>query len=202
MKEHVHEIEVKYSIHQQKVNDIFDTLVGMGFHHKATYELFDTWLPPKAKSESLRVREQIQGKSRKFFLSSKTTKERDGEVKNKCEAESKISQLTRDVLINLASRVYGILPTVHKMRYVFQGRIASRYYTVAIDEVLDLGRFSGVYLEVETIVPFEVVDRKAMPDVKRMALKILKAAYKGEKKLKFRKQKLSYRKMALLHQSK
>ncbi len=201
MKEHVHEIEVKYTIHAEKVSDIFDTLMDMGFRHDATYDLIDTWLPPKEKNESLRVRKQIQGKSCKYFLSSKKTNEKDGEVKNKCEAESKIDEFARDVLIALALRMRAELPTVHKTRYSFKGRVGSRDYTVAIDEVVDLGRFSGFYFEVETLVPFGVSDAKAMPDVKRTALKILHAAYEGEKKLKFQKQLLSYRKMARLYKS-
>lgn len=201
MKVHVHEIEVKYVIHSEKVSDIFDTLMDMGFRHKATYNLVDMWLPPKEKSESLRIREQTQGKTRKYFLSSKKTKETNGEGKNKCEAESKIDEFTRDVLIGLALRMRSVLPVVRKTRYSWQGRIRSRDYTVVVDEVVDLGRFSGFYLEVETLVPYNKVDPKAMDDVKHIALKILHAAYDGEENLKFSHAKLSYRKMAKIHQA-
>lgn len=201
MKVHVHEIEVKYTINSDKVNDIFDTLTDMGFRHKATYDLVDTWLPPKEKSESLRVREQIQGKSRKYFLSSKKTKEKDGEGKNKCEAESKIDEFTRQVLIGLALRMRSVLPVVRKTRYSWQGRIRSRDYTVVVDEVVNLGRFSGFYFEVETLVAYNTVDPAAMEGVKRLALQILHAAYDGEKNLKFAHATLSYRKMAKIHQA-
>lgn len=198
MKEHVHEIEVKYVVHQKKVNDIFDTLVNMGFRHKSTCELVDMWLSPKRKGESLRIRKQTQDKSVKYLLSRKKTTEKDGEVKNKCEAESKISASKYRTLSASAKRVSGQLLKVCKTRYTFEGRIGKRRYTVAVDEVVDLGHFSGFYFEVETLVPFKVVDRKAMPDVKRTALQILNDAYEGEK-LRFQKQKLSYRKMARLH---
>lgn len=201
MKEHVHEIEVKYAIHGKKVNDIFDALMDLGFRHKATYDLVDMWLPPKEEKESLRVREQIQGGVRKYFLSSKKTHVKDGGIKNKCEAESRIDEFTRQVLIGLALRMRSTLPVVRKTRYTWKGKVGGREYTVAIDEVVDLGRFSGFYFEVETLVPLNTNDPKAMDDVKRMAAKILEAAYAGEKNLQFRYEKLSYRKMARLYQA-
>jgi adenylate cyclase class IV len=201
MKTHVHEIEVKYSIHGTKVNDIFDTLMDLGFRHKATYDLVDMWLPPKEKGESLRVREQIDGTSRKYLLSSKKSNEKDGEIKNKCEAESQIDDFIREVVIGLALRIRDSLPVVRKTRYHWQGRIGARDYTVAIDEVLDLGRFSGFYLEVETLVPADKADPAAKDDVKRIALQILETAYKAEENLTFSYVKLSYKKMAKIYQA-
>lgn len=201
MKQHVHEIEAKYAIQGKKVKDIFDVLMDLGFRHKATYDLVDMWLPPKEEKESLRIREQIQGTSRKYLLSSKKTNAKDEGIKNKCEAESRIDEFTRQVLIGLALRMRSALPVVRKTRYSWQGRIGSRDYTIAIDEVFDLGRFSGFYLEVETLVPFNTIDPEAMDDVKHTALKILNSAYEGEKNLKFSYAKLSYRKMAKIHQS-
>jgi len=201
MKEHVHEIEVKYVIHEEKVDDIFDVLLSQGFVHKATYDLVDRWLPPKEAKESLRVREQTQGNTTKYFFSSKKTNEKLGRIKNKCEAESEIDEFIKDALIGIALRVRSPLPEVRKRRYSWQGRLGSRDYTVVIDEVFDLGRFSGFYFECETLVPFEVSDPKAKDAVERLALRILRAAYKAEKRLKYKYANLSYRKMAKIHQA-
>lgn len=201
MKEHVHEIEVKYVIQPAKVKNIAAALEKLGFTHKSTTTVTDRWL--RIGKDSVRLREQKKGANGiKYFLASKKTIEKDDGLKNKCEAECKINKFTRDVLLKLAKQKRRALPIVHKSRTSWTAIINDREYTAVIDHVEKLGEFNGYYFELETLIPFDVNDPGAKADVKALASKILTAAYKGAKGKPTECEQMSYRRMALAYMAK
>ncbi len=200
-KQHCHEIEVKYKVQKDKVEKIIASLEKLGFTFKSTTKVMDKWLPIGKEWIRLREEKKINGGS-KHQIASKKTIEKDGGLKNKCEAESDINKFTSSVLLNLAKQIRRALPTVHKTRTTFAATINGRKYTAVIDHVEKLGKFNGYYFELETLVPFKVDDPTAKSDVKKLASKLLSLAYKGVKGKPTKCELMSYRKMALAQQAK
>ena len=209
-KEHCHEIEVKYTVKSDKVEKIKTALERLGFTFKSTAKIVDKWLP--VGKEWVRLREQkklVTNKSgetkfgdSKFEVGSKKTIEEDGGLKNKCENESGTDEFIADTMLKMAKHNRRALPTVRKTRTSWTVVINKREYTAVIDHVYKLGRFNGFYFELETLVPFNVDDPSAKSDVKKLASKILSAAYKGAKGKPTKCELMSYRKMALAYQAK
>lgn len=195
-KEHCHEIEVKYRVQANKKEKLAEVLKALGFRPKSTCEVFDRWITVDKKPIRLRV--QRIGKQEKYELASKKTITNNAGLKNKCENEDALSDFQYWYINEQATRNRKALPTVFKTRVSFTAKINGRQYTAVIDKVKRLGKFNGFYFELETLVPFDVDDPSAESDVKKLAAKIFRAAYKGSKD-KPLLWLMSYRKMALAH---
>lgn len=208
MKNHCHEIEVKYKVQSDKVQNIIEALNNLGFKVKSKTKVVDRWLPDG--KEWLRLRQQTPLPKKgdesdpkpTYEVATKKTMAKSDGIKSKCEAESMIKPHHARAWLRMAKKIRRALPTVHKTRTSWKVTINGRKYTAVIDKVTKLGKFNGYYFELETLVPFDVDDPKAMSDVKKLAAKILNAAYKGAKGKPTQCELMSYRKMALAHLAK
>lgn len=203
-KEHCHEIEVKYKVKADKVENIKAALKQLGFTHKSTAKIVDRWLPNGKKWLRLRQQNKIVNNKlgpTKFEAGIKKTIARKGGIKNKCENESEEPYFIVRHMLDTAKRYRQAVPTVRKTRTSWTVVINKRKYTAVIDHVYKLGRFNGFYFELETLVPFNVDDPSAKSDVKKLAAKILTAAYKGAKGKPTKCELMSYRRMALAYQA-
>jgi adenylate cyclase class IV len=200
MKNHCHEIEMKYKVQANKVQNFIAALKQLGFKKKSENELVDRWLP-NGKAW-LRLRKQTKNGKSTYEIASKKTVEKNDGIKNKCEAEKRIKKSRALYLLRTAKQIRRALPTVHKTRTSWTVTINGRKYTAVIDKVKKLGKFNGFYFELETLVPFDVDDPRAKSDVKKLAAKIMNAAYKGTEGKPTQCELMSYRKMALAHLAK
>lgn len=149
------EVERKFSLSAAEAEQLPLRLRELEFKPLASVTMSDTFLPPKHKGEMMRVRDEMEASSptRSLFTLKSWVRTADG-GRERQESECEVSPLLRTLAILLArfaSRKE--LLNFSKERAVFEGILGGRTLNVSIDRVSGLGKYSGHFLEIESIVP-------------------------------------------------
>lgn len=147
------EVERKFQLEKDEVPAIIDRLREQGFSPAGVVVMTDTFLPPPAKGEMLRVRdEKMLGVWKTVFTRKSWRNTPDGgRERHECEREA--TPLLRALVLLVARMICGDLPSFTKERRLFEDRIGEHEVIISVDQVSGLGKYSGNYLEVEVIVP-------------------------------------------------
>lgn len=147
------EVERKFHLEDGEVNEVIERLREQGFSPAGVVVMTDTFLPPPAKGEMLRVRdESIGGATRTVFTRKSWINTPEG-GKERRETERVVTPFLRTALLLAARMICGDLASFVKERRLFTGTANNLEVVVSVDEVNGLGKYSGDYLEVEVIVP-------------------------------------------------
>lgn len=148
------EVERKFSISAQEAESLPLRLREFEFRPSGSVTMSDTFLPPKAKGEMMRVRDEMTAGSARSVFTLKSWVATKGGGKERQESECEVSPLVRTLAIVIARFAGGReLLTFSKERALFEGTLGTREVVVSIDRVSGLGQYSGHFLEVECIVP-------------------------------------------------
>lgn len=147
------EVERKFQLSQEEVPGLIDRLREQGFSPAGVVIMTDTFLPPPAKGEMLRVRdEKTLGVWRTVFTRKSWQNTPDGgRERHECEREA--TPLLRAVVLLAARMICGDLPSFTKERRLYEGKVHNHDVVISVDQVSGLGKYSGHYLEVEVLVP-------------------------------------------------
>lgn len=148
------EVERKFSISRQESESLPLRLRELDFEPCGSIRMTDTFLPARERGEMMRVRDELMGSSaRSFFTLKSWVQVSGGKERRECECE--VSSFMRTIAIVLARFAAGAreLLGFSKERAIFEGVISDRKYLVCIDRVSGLGKYSGHFLEIESVVP-------------------------------------------------
>ena len=148
------EVERKFSLSEDEAARVPLRLRELNFQPAGIVRMTDHFLPAAVQGEMLRVRrESLDGEPSKALLTFKQWVATSGGGKERRETERAIGGTIAMIWLILGRIVRGAtLLSFSKERRLFEGELAGNDSVVSIDEVTGLGPFSGLYLEVETII--------------------------------------------------
>jgi predicted adenylyl cyclase CyaB len=166
------EVERKFHLKQHEVSTVTDRLREQGFSPAGVVIMTDTFIPPPAKGEMLRVRdERVMGQWKTVFTRKSWVTTSDG-GKERRECERSVSPFLRAVVLLVARLICGDLASFTKERKLFEGNAGEFNVVISVDQVSGLGQYSGNYLEVEVIVPLDEDTSKARDTIFAVAARL------------------------------
>jgi predicted adenylyl cyclase CyaB len=167
------EVERKFSITDRESESLPLQLRELGFKPAGSVVMTDTFLPARDQGEMMRIRDEVAGsRVRSVFTLKSWLHTADG-GKERQESEAEVSQLLRTVAIILARYVCGKeVLSFSKERTHFEGHLNGSEFVACLDRVSGLGRFSGNFLEVETIVPLGADPGQARTEIFKLVEKL------------------------------
>ena len=165
------EIERKFSLAGVDIDEVKSLLIKLGFNFIETITITDYFLEPFDSFDLVRLRNQC-GQDKIFFLTLKSWIKSGPNSKERLELEEVLSPNVARVLTQLVLGDSNVLRYT-KTRDVFTNVLSQKTVTVCFDNVLDLGRYSGNYLEIEILA--ESVDDidSATAIIHKLALDLL-----------------------------
>lgn len=148
------EIERKYRLANQQKAKIESYLQANGFKPASKYKLTDTLLPVTSDGHNLRLRVQTSEDNEKesCLLTFKEMIESGNGKVERLEQEEEIGPVAKHALLYLAKQVCESPLSYTKQRSEYKGQFKGSTISIVFDQVDDLGRFSGLYMEVEVMV--------------------------------------------------
>ncbi len=147
------EVERKFKLSKLLLPDFLDKLAGLAFKKLDNYQMTDYFLPVYANFDMVRIRQET-GVKTKFYLTCKTWKVLTDGSRERIEEEEELSSKMGLILLSLVTNNSAI-KFFTKTRDVFVGSLSGQRVTVCLDNVSNLGVFSGNYLEIEILVSAE-----------------------------------------------
>jgi adenylate cyclase class IV len=146
------EVERKYRLKPEELDDVSTRLAALGFTLARRIEMTDQFLPVKVEGEMLRVRDENIGGALHTLLTIKEWVEISGS-KERRETEGNLSPVMRSFLLFLGRLIRGkALLSFSKLRLDHESP-SYKKSVVALDNVEGLGENSGHYAEIEVLVP-------------------------------------------------
>ncbi|HEY9869715.1 MAG TPA: CYTH domain-containing protein [Candidatus Obscuribacterales bacterium] len=148
------EVERKFRLTDQEAERLPDELARRGFAAADAVDMTDTFLPVQQEGDMARLRvEKHKGTTRILLTLKSWVKTPDG-GKERQETENQVGRLATVFLMLVGRKIKGAdLLSFSKHRRHFTGTLDGRQAVVSIDRVQGLGEYSGLYLEVEILVP-------------------------------------------------
>lgn len=148
------EVERKFRLLDGEADGLPEKLKRRGFLPAETVDMTDTFLPCPVEGDMARVRVEKHNGTTRTLLTLKTWVRTPDGGKERQETEREIGRAATLLLLFLGRKVAGAdLLFFGKCRKHFVGRFDNRDAVVSIDSVGGLGKYSGLYLEVEVLVP-------------------------------------------------
>lgn len=152
LKAHM-EVERKFSISAEEAQMLPGRLQERSFKSAGTVIMTDTFLPPRRKGEMLRIRDEVTSDSARSVFTLKGWVHTADGGKERRESEAEVSSFTRTLAIVLGRFAGGKqLLSFSKERAHFEGKLDNRDFVACVDRVSGIGKYSGYYLEIESIV--------------------------------------------------
>ncbi len=170
-----YEVERKYCLTAEEFANLPRRLSEeMGFESAGQVVQTDTFLPVENRGDIIRVRDERCGDQTDHLLTLKTWVVVNGHRERR-EQEEHLSRTVRDCLVGVAERLNGRpLPTLTKSRSSYQSEVADKAkIVVTFDQLPDLGKHSGYYLEIEILVGGDDEIEKAKAAIFELAFKLL-----------------------------
>ncbi len=149
------EVERKFRLSQDEFARLPERLEGLSFTSAGLVEMTDTFLPTQNAGDMMRIRRESQDdQPARTVLTVKSWIVTEDGGKERKETEREIGDSLAGLLLASGRWLKGSeLLGFSKRRRLFEGRLAGLEAVVSLDSVDNLGTFSGVYLEVEILVP-------------------------------------------------
>lgn len=147
------EVERKFQLAEGEANEVIERLREQGFSPAGVVVMTDTFIPPPAKGEMLRVRDETIGTSTRTVFTRKSWVNTPEGGKERRETERPVTPFLRTAMLLAARMICGDLASFVKERRLYTGVSNGMDVVVSVDDVNGLGKYSGDYLEVEVIVP-------------------------------------------------
>ena len=148
------EVERKFRLAGDEADGLPEKLKRRGFVPAETVDMTDTFLPCPVEGDMARVRVEKHKGTTGTLLTLKTWVRTPDGGKERQETEREIGRAATLLLLFLGRKINGAdLLSFGKRRRHFVGRLDNRDAVVSIDSVEGLGQYSGLYLEVEVLVP-------------------------------------------------
>jgi len=148
------EVERKFRLVGAEADGLPEQLKRRGFLPAETVDMTDTFLPCPVEGDMARVRVEKHKGTTRTLLTLKTWMRTPDGGRERQETEKEIGKAATLLLLFLGRKVAGAdLLFFGKRRRHFVGHFDNRDAVVTIDTVDGLGQYSGLYLEIEVLVP-------------------------------------------------
>ncbi len=145
------EVERKYLLKSGQVDIIVAQLAQLDFELGQELELTDYFLPTFDNFDMVRLRQELESAETRFYFTCKSWYLLPDSTRERLEHEEKLSNSLGLTFLNLVKNNSATLHFTKKRR-VFTGTLSGQTVSVCLDNVLDLGMFSGDYMEIEVLV--------------------------------------------------
>jgi adenylate cyclase class IV len=167
------EIERKYSLLKVSLASIIDHLKDERFYFAGSLKTTDWFIPSPLKGEMMRLRRESKDGVDTFVLTIKKWIGTVDDGRERHEIEKAIKPKTFFALLLLGKFVTAFrLPTFKKNRDLYTGELEGKRATVAIDEAMGLGEFSGPYMEIEVLAPKNSPSKTIQAAIARLVARI------------------------------
>jgi adenylate cyclase class IV len=148
------EVERKYRATDEEFSRLPERARSLNFVEAGQVVMTDTFLPTEDEGDMMRVRvESGNGLPRSILTLKSWVSTADGGKERK-ETEREIPAFLGRLLVAIGRTLKGSpLMSFSKHRQLFEGNLSGWPCVLSLDRVDKLGPYSGVYLEVEILVP-------------------------------------------------
>lgn len=167
------EVERKFRITEPEKICLQQKLLGNSFNYIGSALLRDWFLPTANADEMIRVRQEKQDTKNKYILTCKSWVYLT-EGKERKETECELSSWSKNLLLWTGRWVKRAqLDSFDKKRKMYGKSLEDREIIVSLDQLDELGEFSGNYVEIEILVPINADVQFARTAILQLAADLL-----------------------------